>query len=181
MAPRLASARAGNVIGGGDWASDRLIPDVMRARARGRADSRPQPDAIRPWQHVLDPLSGYLVLAQALVRGARASPAAGTSARRRTTRSRCAGSSTGSPSCWPGDLRWVDRRGPAPARGALPEARLDEGARAARLGAGAGTSTRRSTRSSTGTRRSATARTCARVDARADRRTSRSATPLARR
>jgi CDP-glucose 4,6-dehydratase len=63
---RLASARAGNVIGGGDWAEDRLIPDLMRAALDGRALRVRRPDSIRPWQHVLNPLAGYLTLAQAL-------------------------------------------------------------------------------------------------------------------
>ncbi len=62
----LASARAGNVIGGGDWAEDRLIPDILRAFAQGRPVTIRHPRATRPWQHVLEPLSGYLVLAQAL-------------------------------------------------------------------------------------------------------------------
>jgi CDP-glucose 4,6-dehydratase len=65
-APAIASARAGNVIGGGDWAEDRLIPDVMQAVAKGRPALIRNPDAIRPWQHVLNPLSGYLILAQEL-------------------------------------------------------------------------------------------------------------------
>jgi CDP-glucose 4,6-dehydratase len=65
--PRLGSARAGNVIGGGDWGEDRLIPDVMRAVLEGTTVSVRHPGAIRPWQHVLNPLSGYLELAQALV------------------------------------------------------------------------------------------------------------------
>jgi len=65
-APRLASARAGNVIGGGDWAQDRLVPDLMRAALDGRRLRVRNPDAVRPWQHVLNPLCGYLVLAQAL-------------------------------------------------------------------------------------------------------------------
>jgi CDP-glucose 4,6-dehydratase len=64
---RIATARAGNVIGGGDWAKDRLIPDVMRAR--GDTVVLRNPDAVRPWQHVLNPLSGYLALAAALMRG----------------------------------------------------------------------------------------------------------------
>jgi CDP-glucose 4,6-dehydratase len=63
---RLASARAGNVIGGGDWAADRLVPDLMRAALAGEALHVRNPEAVRPWQHVLNPLSGYLVLAQAL-------------------------------------------------------------------------------------------------------------------
>jgi len=63
---RLASARAGNVIGGGDWGEDRLVPDIMRAALAGEQVRVRNPNSIRPWQHVLNPLSGYLVLAQAL-------------------------------------------------------------------------------------------------------------------
>jgi CDP-glucose 4,6-dehydratase len=63
---RLASARAGNVIGGGDWGEDRLLPDIMRAALAGQQVRIRNPNSIRPWQHVLNPLSGYLVLAQAL-------------------------------------------------------------------------------------------------------------------
>lgn len=62
----IASGRAGNVIGGGDWATDRLIPDILRAVEQGEPVQIRNPLAIRPWQHVLEPLSGYLVLAQAL-------------------------------------------------------------------------------------------------------------------
>ena len=62
----IASARAGNVIGGGDWADDRLIPDIMRAISEKKPVHIRNPNAIRPWQHVLEPLSGYLVLAQKL-------------------------------------------------------------------------------------------------------------------
>ena len=62
----LASARAGNVIGGGDWAEDRLIPDIMRAITQNKPASIRNPHAIRPWQHVLEPLSGYLMLAEKL-------------------------------------------------------------------------------------------------------------------
>ncbi len=65
-APRIASARAGNVIGGGDFGQDRLVPDIIRAASRGETLRLRYPDAIRPWQHVLSPLSGYLLLAQAL-------------------------------------------------------------------------------------------------------------------
>jgi CDP-glucose 4,6-dehydratase len=65
-APRLATARAGNVIGGGDWAPDRIVPDCMRAWAAGEPVSVRSPDATRPWQHVLEPLSGYLSLGAAL-------------------------------------------------------------------------------------------------------------------
>jgi CDP-glucose 4,6-dehydratase len=62
----IASARAGNVIGGGDWAADRLIPDAMRAVFEGKELLIRHPHAIRPWQHVLDPLCGYLTLAERL-------------------------------------------------------------------------------------------------------------------
>ena len=65
-ATAIASARAGNVIGGGDWADDRLIPDIMRAITAGKPVHIRNPHATRPWQHVLEPLSGYLVLAQKL-------------------------------------------------------------------------------------------------------------------
>jgi len=63
---RLASARAGNVIGGGDWAADRLVPDFLRALDAGRTLHIRSPDATRPWQHVLEPLAGYLLLAERL-------------------------------------------------------------------------------------------------------------------
>ncbi|KVD82481.1 CDP-glucose 4,6-dehydratase [Burkholderia sp. ABCPW 14] len=62
----LATARAGNVIGGGDWAADRLVPDVLGAFADGRPAVIRHPHAVRPWQHVLEPLSGYLRLAERL-------------------------------------------------------------------------------------------------------------------
>ena len=64
----LASARAGNVIGGGDWAEDRLIPDILRAFAAGQPAGIRNPASTRPWQHVLEPLAGYLVLAERLWR-----------------------------------------------------------------------------------------------------------------
>jgi CDP-glucose 4,6-dehydratase len=62
----LASVRAGNVIGGGDWAADRLIPDTIRAIVQGKPVQIRNPHGIRPWQYVLEPLSGYLMLAQKL-------------------------------------------------------------------------------------------------------------------
>jgi len=63
---QLASARAGNVIGGGDWAADRLVPDFLRALDAGEELVIRSPHAVRPWQHVLEPLSGYLTLAERL-------------------------------------------------------------------------------------------------------------------
>ncbi len=65
----LASCRAGNVIGGGDWAEDRLIPDMMRAVAAGNPVEIRNPHATRPWQHVLEPLGGYLLVGQKLLEG----------------------------------------------------------------------------------------------------------------
>jgi CDP-glucose 4,6-dehydratase len=62
----IGSGRAGNVIGGGDWAQDRLIPDVVRAFMAGESLAVRNPNAVRPWQHVLEPLSGYLILAEHL-------------------------------------------------------------------------------------------------------------------
>ncbi len=64
----LGSARAGNVIGGGDWAEDRLIPDILRAFGQGQPAVLRNPHSTRPWQHVLEPLSGYLLLAERLYR-----------------------------------------------------------------------------------------------------------------
>lgn len=65
--PLLATARAGNVIGGGDWSEDRLIPDLVRATANKESLEIRSPNATRPWQHVLEPLSGYLLLGQKLL------------------------------------------------------------------------------------------------------------------
>lgn len=63
---RVATARAGNVIGGGDWATDRLLPDAIKAWSAGRTLAIRNPRAVRPWQHVLEPLHGYLTLAERL-------------------------------------------------------------------------------------------------------------------
>lgn len=64
---RIATARAGNVIGGGDWAADRIVPDAMRSLAAQQTVRVRNPNATRPWQHVLEPLGGYLLLAQELL------------------------------------------------------------------------------------------------------------------
>ena len=97
--PRLASARAGNVIGGGDWGEDRLVPDVMRAALAGETARVRNPNSIRPWQHVLNPLSGYLVLAQALWDEPEHASRLELRPRRARTPARSAGSSSASPSC----------------------------------------------------------------------------------
>lgn len=67
--PMIATARAGNVIGGGDWAYKRLIPDIVRAAIRGEKVEIHTPYAVRPWQHVLEPLTGYLMLGERLLMG----------------------------------------------------------------------------------------------------------------
>ena len=67
--PNIATARAGNVIGGGDWASDRVVPDCVRAWSEKKPIITRNPKATRPWQHVLEPLSGYLTLGQKLFSG----------------------------------------------------------------------------------------------------------------
>lgn len=69
--PLLASVRAGNVIGGGDWAVDRLVPDLVRAFEAGLSPLIRSPDSVRPWQHVLEALGGYLLLAERLLAGER--------------------------------------------------------------------------------------------------------------
>jgi CDP-glucose 4,6-dehydratase len=66
---RVASVRAGNVLGGGDWAADRLIPDIVRAMLAGKQPVIRFPNSVRPWQHVMDALSGYMLLAQRLLAG----------------------------------------------------------------------------------------------------------------
>lgn len=61
---KIVSVRAGNVIGGGDWSAERLIPDIVRAFEEGEPVILRNPDAVRPWQHVLEPLSGYLMMGE---------------------------------------------------------------------------------------------------------------------
>jgi CDP-glucose 4,6-dehydratase len=127
----LASARAGNVIGGGDWGEDRLLPDIMRAALSGEELRIRNPASIRPWQHVLNPLSGYLLLAQA----AWATPehAAGWNFGPPNEDARPVGSIVERVSeLWPGGLRWSHDEGPHP-----HEARylkLDSSRARARLG-----------------------------------------------
>ncbi len=112
-APRIGSARAGNVIGGGDWAQDRLIPDIIRGALAGAPIAVRNPEAIRPWQHVLNPLSGYLRLAEVL----HAAPEHGggwnfgpLDADARTVREIADRLSE----LWDGELRWELHPGPHP-------------------------------------------------------------------
>jgi len=111
--PSVASARAGNVIGGGDWGEDRLVPDLVRAAVSQRNLSLRNPAAVRPWQHVLSPLSGYLVLAQALCGGpqfARAWNFGPDPADARTVEWVVRRMS----SLWPGGVPWSVDEGPHP-------------------------------------------------------------------
>jgi CDP-glucose 4,6-dehydratase len=107
----LASARAGNVIGGGDWGRDRLLPDLMSAALDGRTARVRNPESVRPWQHVLNPLSGYLMLAQALCSSDRLAsgwnfgPADEDARSVRWIVQRMA-------SMWPERLRWVEASAP---------------------------------------------------------------------
>jgi CDP-glucose 4,6-dehydratase len=111
--PRLGSARAGNVIGGGDWGEDRLIPDIMRGALEGAPIPIRNPGAVRPWQHVLNPLSGYLCLAQALHADPAAQggwnfgPAFDDARSVRWIADRLT-------ELWPGELRWDVAPGPHP-------------------------------------------------------------------
>ncbi|HUR86492.1 MAG TPA: CDP-glucose 4,6-dehydratase [Solirubrobacteraceae bacterium] len=111
--PRLASARAGNVIGGGDWGEERLIPDIMRGALTGAPIPVRNPEAVRPWQHVLNPLSGYLCLAQAvhadpaMQGGWNFGPDAGDAQPVRVLADRLTG-------LWPGELHWKIDPGPHP-------------------------------------------------------------------
>ncbi len=112
-APRVASARAGNVIGGGDWSEDRLVADAMRGALAGRAIRVRNPDSIRPWQHVLNPLSGYLELVQALwvsaefASGWNFGPAWEDAQSVRSILERIS-------TLWPQRLHWVEDPGPHP-------------------------------------------------------------------
>jgi CDP-glucose 4,6-dehydratase len=128
---QLASARAGNVIGGGDWGKDRLLPDLMQAALAGEEVRVRNPNSIRPWQHVLNPLSGYLVLAQALWDSAE--HARGWNFGPPEEDARTVGWIVERASAlWPDELRWVQDHGPHP-----HEARylkLDSSLARARLG-----------------------------------------------
>jgi CDP-glucose 4,6-dehydratase len=111
--PRIASARAGNVIGGGDWGEDRLVPDIMRAALAGEPARVRNPNSIRPWQHVLNPLSGYLVLAQALFESAE--HAAGWNFGPAEQDARPVGWLVERiAELWPAELRWTLDDGPHP-------------------------------------------------------------------
>jgi CDP-glucose 4,6-dehydratase len=111
--PRLASARAGNVVGGGDWSEDRLLPDIMRAAIAGEEVLVRNPNAVRPWQHVLNPLSGYLRLAEALwdsgqyAKGWNFGPPERDARPVRWVVERLS-------ELWPGGIRWREDEGPHP-------------------------------------------------------------------
>jgi CDP-glucose 4,6-dehydratase len=130
-APRLASARAGNVIGGGDRGEDRLLPDALRAVEAGDLLRVRNPAAVRPWQHVLSPLAGYLLLAQVLWRDPNAArawnfgPPPGDARPVGWVVERLA-------ELWGGELRWQADEGPHPPEAGYLE--LDSAAARAALG-----------------------------------------------
>ncbi len=111
--PRVATARAGNVVGGGDWGEDRLVADLVRAAERGEPIRLRNPEAVRPWQHVLNPLHGYLLLAQALAadatfaRGWNFGPDLVDARTARELAERLA-------ELWPGGLSWTRDERPQP-------------------------------------------------------------------
>lgn len=122
-APALATARAGNVIGGGDWATERLVPDLVRAFAAGKAARLRHPQAVRPWQHVLESLRGYLVLAERLCLG---DPAPAPAYNFGPSLEDCrpvAWVADALASGWGGDAGWQVEHGPQPQE--APQLRLD--------------------------------------------------------
>ena len=129
--PRLASARAGNVIGGGDWGEDRLVPDLLRGAQAGTPVAVRSPAAVRPWQHVLNPLSGYLLMAErlwddaALAGGWNFGPDPQDAQPVAHVAERIAAS-------WPGGLRWEPDPGPHPHEART--LRLDSGKAREQLG-----------------------------------------------
>ena len=158
-APRVGAARAGNVIGGGDRGEDRLVPDLVRAAQAGEPLHIRNPDAVRPWQHVLEPLSGYLALARALVDdpGAQGD---GTSARRPAPRPPWRSWPTAWPHCGPARSRSCTSARPPAARRRASRWTPRRPA-SAWAGLRAGTSTRPSGRSWSGTPPRAAGRICA--------------------
>jgi CDP-glucose 4,6-dehydratase len=111
--PRLATGRAGNVIGGGDWGEDRLVPDMMRGAVAGEQVRIRNPESVRPWQHVLNPLSGYLLLAQRLWEDADAQ--GGWNFGPASDDVRPVGWIVDRVSAlWPGEIRWEVDPGPHP-------------------------------------------------------------------
>jgi len=108
--PRVATARAGNVIGGGDWGEDRLIPDAVRAVHDRRPLTVRNPDAVRPWQHVLNPLSGYLVLAQELARDCDPAHAANAHASAAPATDHARAWNFGPPTADARTVRWIVQR-----------------------------------------------------------------------
>ena len=129
----LSSARAGNVIGGGDWAGDRLLPDCMRAWARGAAALVRNPDSVRPWQHALDPIAGYLHLARRQLRRPKAHAEAWNFGPASAPNVTAAEIVRAAASAWGGGKWRTPRRGGVRLREA-PALRLDSGKARRRLG-----------------------------------------------
>jgi CDP-glucose 4,6-dehydratase len=124
---RIATARAGNVIGGGDWAEDRIVPDAIRALAAGAPIQIRNPAATRPWQHVLEPLGGYLRLAEALASEPEP-PCEAFNFGPPLTSNRSVQELVGSIlEHWPGRWRWIDQSDPtAPHEASLLHLQIDK-------------------------------------------------------
>lgn len=119
----IATSRAGNVVGGGDWGADRLVPDLMRAAAAGKRAVLRHPAAVRPWQHVLDPLSGYLWLGAKLLAGRRRFAAAWNFGPRLRPMVTVAEAASALRAAWPKIA--FEAAGPGPAPAEAPRLRLD--------------------------------------------------------
>jgi CDP-glucose 4,6-dehydratase len=112
-APLLATARAGNVIGGGDWSENRLIPDLVRAMATNQSLEIRSPNATRPWQHVLESLSGYLLLGQKLIEGDKNFDGAWNFGPERSGNRTVADVLSRLQTCWP-EMQWHQTDAPQP-------------------------------------------------------------------
>lgn len=119
-APAAASARAGNVVGGGDWSTDRLVPDLIQAFAEGRPAILRNPDAVRPWQHVLEPCCGYLLAVERICRTPAQTPPAWNFGPDEEGNVAVGEIAAGLAAAWGGDARYEVRRDP----GAVHEATL---------------------------------------------------------
>ena len=124
---RLASGRAGNVIGGGDWAADRIIPDCIRAFCEGGEVALRNPRATRPWQHVLEPLAGYLLLASELLNDNAAAYCSGWNFGPAAQDVRPVEDLVAMiASHWGGSARWTKSEGPHPAEAAMLSLNCDK-------------------------------------------------------
>ncbi len=117
--PAIVTARAGNVIGGGDWAADRLVPDIVRAFSAGQPVRIRNPQAIRPWQFVLEPLQGYLMYVEALCSGDRKPPPALNFGPDKSVMASVAEVIAAAQTLWGSDQSWISDEGEHPSETAI--------------------------------------------------------------